>query len=304
MSIKVMTWAWELKLPPAPKFVLMALADEANDDGYCFPAQRRLATKCSIDARSVRRMISVLAAEGYVVVKKRFRNRARTSNGYQLVIDTPGQIVRGGTDAAVPGDGTQQSGGSGHPRPGPPDNAVRVTTTDPLVDPTPLPQPRREAGADADDPVLWEALGGGGELCFPEGISSAQRRALAGHVFALKFEHGQMILDELAGRMAHEKVHNPIRYCLALIDRLKQGKFVPELGIRIAERRAADQLREQVLRARWTTPEGAPDASDRTIPPNAQAVLDRLRGRSVGALPELDSDDAQRDAPSAPDDPN
>ena len=36
---------------------------------------------------------------------------------------------------------------------------------------------------------------------------------------------------------------------------------MPELGIRIAERRAADQLREQVLRARWTTPEGTPDAS-------------------------------------------
>lgn len=296
-----MTWAWGLKLPPAPKFVLMALADEANDDGYCFPAQRRLATKCSIDARSVRRMIGVLAAEGYVVVKKRFRNRARTSNGYQLVIDTPGQFVRGGTGGAVPGDGTPQSGGSGRPRPGPPDNTVRVTTTDPLFDPKPPPQPRRHACADADDPVLWEALGGG-DLCFPEGISSAQRRALAGHVFALKFEDAQMILDELAGRMAHEKVHNPIRYFSALIDRLKQGKFVPELGIRIAERRAADRLREQVLRARWTAQEGTPDASNRVIPPNAQAVLDRLRGRPVAAQPELDSDDAQADAPSANDD--
>ena len=95
-----MTWAWELKLPPTPKFVLMALADEANDDGYCFPGQRRLALKCSIDARSVRRMIGVLAAEGYVVVKKRFKNRARTSNGYQLTIDHPRTNCPGGTDAA------------------------------------------------------------------------------------------------------------------------------------------------------------------------------------------------------------
>lgn len=113
-----------------------------------------------------------------------------------------------------------------------------------------------------------------------------------------------MILDELAERMAHERVHNPIGYCLALIKKLKQGQFVPELGIRIAERRAADQLREQVLRARWTTPEGTPDASNRAIPPNAQAALDRLRGRPVAALPGLDFDGAEADVPSATDDAN
>ena len=103
------------------------------------------------------------------------------------------------------GNGTQRSGGGGHARPGAPDNAVRVTTTDPLVDPTPPQQPTSDAGPDAVDPVVWDALRGGGELCFPEGLSTAQRRALAGHVLRLKFEDAQMILDELAGRMAHER---------------------------------------------------------------------------------------------------
>lgn len=113
-----------------------------------------------------------------------------------------------------------------------------------------------------------------------------------------------MILDELAGRMAREKVHNPIGYGLGMIKKLKQGQFVPELGIRVAERRAADQLREQVLRARWTTPEGTPDASNRAIPPHAQAALDRILGRPGAALPKRDSDGAQADAPSATDDAN
>lgn len=53
MSLKVMTWPWELELPPTPKFVLMALADEADDRGYCFPSHRRIAQKCSINERSV-----------------------------------------------------------------------------------------------------------------------------------------------------------------------------------------------------------------------------------------------------------
>ena len=40
MSLKVMHWAWSLGLPPTPKIVLLALADEANDDGYTSPASR------------------------------------------------------------------------------------------------------------------------------------------------------------------------------------------------------------------------------------------------------------------------
>jgi DNA-binding transcriptional regulator YhcF (GntR family) len=57
MSLRVMTWAWSVHLSPTPKLVLMALADEADDDGYCFPSQRRLAAKCSITDRTVRRVL-------------------------------------------------------------------------------------------------------------------------------------------------------------------------------------------------------------------------------------------------------
>jgi hypothetical protein len=57
MSLRVMTWAWSVHLSPTPKLVLMVLADEADDDGYCFPSQRRLAAKCSITDRTVRRVL-------------------------------------------------------------------------------------------------------------------------------------------------------------------------------------------------------------------------------------------------------
>jgi hypothetical protein len=52
-----MSWAWTLPLAPPPKLVLVALADEADDRGFCLPNKRRIAERCNITERSVRRMI-------------------------------------------------------------------------------------------------------------------------------------------------------------------------------------------------------------------------------------------------------
>ena len=120
-----MSWAWTIALAPTPKLVLMALADEADDRGFCFPSQRRIAEKCNITERSVRRMIGVLVSKHYLSVVQRFYKRARTSNGYQLAIDHPrtncpgvhdtaargiGRCCPGGVDTAVRGPRTTLSG--------------------------------------------------------------------------------------------------------------------------------------------------------------------------------------------------
>jgi hypothetical protein len=161
-----MTWAWTVALPPAPKLVLMALADEANDHGYCIPTHGEIAQKCSINERSVRRMIGLLCAEGYVVVKQRFHNRARMSNGYQLVVGHPRTNCPGGPGTAVQGDRTPVSGGSGHGCPGGPDMVVRATTTKPVVCIKPPPQPRQENASDEAETTA-------------KAVSTAQRRAIA-----------------------------------------------------------------------------------------------------------------------------
>jgi hypothetical protein len=182
---------------------------------------------------------------------------------------------------------------------------VRVPTTDPLFDPEP-PPPRSlpDAKSGVVDSVVWQPHGrGGGELCFPEDLSSAQRRALAGHLFNLDFDDAQQILDELAGKMVHAKVHNPIRYCVALVEKFKQGQFRPELGLPIADRRAVERLREHVLPSRWTAPEATLNASGKAIPPTARAAMDRLRGRPVSEPLDLRSDRAKPDDSDATEGP-
>lgn len=59
-----MNWAWQLRLKPNVKFVLMVLADACDDDGYCWPSVPTLAKKTCLDDRSVQRILNQLKAGG------------------------------------------------------------------------------------------------------------------------------------------------------------------------------------------------------------------------------------------------
>lgn len=69
-----------------PKFVLMALADQADDRGYCWPSQQLIAQKVAMGERTVRRHIKTLRELGLVTPRVRSSTRGRRSNGYQLHI--------------------------------------------------------------------------------------------------------------------------------------------------------------------------------------------------------------------------
>lgn len=43
MSYRALNWAWEADLPMPQKFVLVALADMADEKDSCYPGQERLA---------------------------------------------------------------------------------------------------------------------------------------------------------------------------------------------------------------------------------------------------------------------
>lgn len=88
-----MNWAWEQQLPPVPKLILMALADNADDHGYCWPKMKTIATKCSTSERTIQRTIKALLTAGMLKKDARFDTNGRqVSNGYTLVLTYPDKL--------------------------------------------------------------------------------------------------------------------------------------------------------------------------------------------------------------------
>lgn len=80
MSIALMTLAWKADCASGKKMVLLALCDNANDQGECYPSVSMLATKCSMSERSVFKHIAELESDGAI----RRENRNGRSTIYHL----------------------------------------------------------------------------------------------------------------------------------------------------------------------------------------------------------------------------
>lgn len=85
MSIKLISKAWDLDLPTSEKFVLVALADNASDEGICWPSVRRVARKVAMHPRAVIRIIDRLEAQGLVVTEE--KGGGRKANRYGLHLE-------------------------------------------------------------------------------------------------------------------------------------------------------------------------------------------------------------------------
>jgi hypothetical protein len=61
-----MTLAWQTELRQTEKLVLLALADNANDEGQCFPAVATLMSRCCMTDRGVQKVIGALVHLGHL----------------------------------------------------------------------------------------------------------------------------------------------------------------------------------------------------------------------------------------------
>lgn len=68
MSVRVTTAVWKLDQPVAPKLILLAFADYADDEGLCWPAISAIALRVKLSVRQVRRHVAVLRREGQLLV--------------------------------------------------------------------------------------------------------------------------------------------------------------------------------------------------------------------------------------------
>lgn len=76
MSIRIMAKVWALNIPSGEKFVALALADNASDEGVCWPLIETIAKKTSTSERSVIRHIERLREIGLVATEGRGHKRS------------------------------------------------------------------------------------------------------------------------------------------------------------------------------------------------------------------------------------
>lgn len=87
MSIEALAWAWTQDVPNASaKLVLLALADHANGDGYCWPAMTRIAVMTGLSDRQVSRHVTTLAELGLVIKADRRRSAGGGFRGWTYLV--------------------------------------------------------------------------------------------------------------------------------------------------------------------------------------------------------------------------
>ncbi len=87
MSVRASSWAWSLEeVQGSEALVLLALADQANDQGFCWPSQEKLAPKARQSVSTLRRSLRSLEKMGLLTTITRSSTRGRRSNLYLLHI--------------------------------------------------------------------------------------------------------------------------------------------------------------------------------------------------------------------------
>ncbi|EEA3115123.1 helix-turn-helix domain-containing protein [Salmonella enterica] len=122
MSMNLMAKAMSIKVGnPLRKLVLIKLADNANDEGECWPSYQHIADQCEVSRSTVKSHIRALEDMG--LLKREFRRKGELnqSNVFYLTLDNAQQIPpesggagadRGGAGADRGGAGADRGGGA------------------------------------------------------------------------------------------------------------------------------------------------------------------------------------------------
>lgn len=104
MSNEAINWAFHQDLPMARKFVLIVLANYADEAHSCYPGQKKIADKIGASVETVRRALTDLEAAGLISRERRTREGGyRTSDRYYLPVDLPtGQFAHKAESASQP----------------------------------------------------------------------------------------------------------------------------------------------------------------------------------------------------------
>ena len=257
------------------KFVLVVLADAADDQGLCWPRISTVAEKVGVSTRTVQRAVQHLAKNKLITVEPRLRSDgSSSSNLYQL-------MLREGVNLSPPPDKVSSSPDRMAPPPVTPVTHPRHRCQgegDTRV--TPLTERRTEREPPPRKPVPNIEPGipdrGGGTnpgLYWPKDLLPSESIRAEAMISRVDPPLNQQVLDEWAAIIGVGDIRSSPLGCLrALIERAWDGKFTPERGLWVAQAREAKQRVE----ARVTKlPELAPPNPDSRLVQRLQTMAQR-----------------------------
>ncbi|WP_314064374.1 helix-turn-helix domain-containing protein [Cardiobacterium hominis] len=175
MSMLLMVQALKAKVGnPLRKLVLVKLADQANDDGECWPSYQSIADACEMGRSTVKAHIAWLEEHGFLRVEYRHYGSGgkSKSNIYHLTIgkgsesvkSRPGQILTGSDTDLPRSDADPFNGSNPDPKPinkpikesSPPSEGEAPAPATPSSQPEPEPdQPKPKRRTKADEFVAF-----------------------------------------------------------------------------------------------------------------------------------------------------
>jgi len=212
MSIKAMNWAWEQNLAPSTKLVLLALADIADDSGYCWPSITTLSKKVGVSYRTVQRILDVLKKStekqrAFVrVMNRRDKKGSQRSNAYYLQMQTDKLSVCDFdvalVDRSVAPERTNLCQGEGDI-----DVAPRGDTAMTSLEPPPNPpiesKNRTTKSSFVDKP-----------------LSGDDQKEIARQISRLGSEEQHKLMIQLTGRLRDGAINSPTAWTKAAVDRM------------------------------------------------------------------------------------
>ena len=217
-------------LGPIPGFVLVVLADAANEKNTCWPRIATLAARVGVSKRTVQRALKLLVKRELIAIEQRYRSDGSCSlNLYRLRLEG-GDRLSPLPDSTVTPCRPLCQGGS--------DTCVTpLTTRRTEKEPPPLTV---KPGTEPERP---KRCGGNSyNLHYPRDLLSPERTRAKTMMGALDPPLAQQVLDEWAGIIHAGSIRaSPLGCLRALIRRAKEGTFTPERAMHVAEARKAKQ---------------------------------------------------------------
>jgi len=262
MSISLMTDVWRLPLQATRKMVLLALADNANDEGTdCWPSVGKLVEKCSMSERAVQGHLAALEEDGYIKRHERLgRSNKFTIHGDRIrleilqkvkaLADTPVESAPPAKVPDIPPQNLHSSPSNPHDIHTPADSAPPQSLHPTPAESAPITtrEPSLNTTTTSSDAI--QSCGGDNsneKLHYPV-CRQEESIAIAELVATCPAELRQKVLDEIEGaRQAGVIKTNLVPFARGIVMAIARGTFTVGHGTKVTMQRRQQMEQPKVL---------------------------------------------------------